>query len=168
MSSASKNEAIQPQTKENDASNTKCRTNKREKMRVAGDCSLENTKIIGDNGLLCLTIPHLANAIEDHTKCDQKSVLITCNDRRYGHGNPRQNQRNSPLRMIAQILGFHIKQPPFAEMKVRFYLQQDGSFYQEVLLPQGWFIAPQQHDLKTSSDKSSVFQSEQERQGNDE
>lgn len=140
------NETIQPQTEKHDANNTECRTNKREKMRITGQSSVRDSILIREDSLLRLTIPHLAYAIEDHTKRDQKSVLITCHDRRHGHSNPSQNQRNSPLRMIAQILGFHVKQPPFAEIKFRSYLQQDGSFYQEVLLPQGWFIAPQQHD----------------------
>lgn len=149
MSDLSHNETIKPQGKEDDSKNTQSCANQCEIMWKGSNNSIWGAEAAHQNRLLFLTIPHLSYTIKDHAECDQKSVFISCNDGRHSHSDTCQNQRNSPLRMITQILGFHKKQPPFAEIKVHLHLQQDDSFLQEVLLPPNWIIV-QRERLKKS------------------
>ncbi|QNQ62211.1 hypothetical protein IB024_00125 [Brucella sp. 6810] len=139
-SSSDKNETVKPEAKQADADKAKCRSDDRESVRVARDGAGWPTKIIFENRLLYLTVPHLSYAIQDQSERDEKRILIARHDGRNRHSDTSQNERNSPLRIIAQILGFHKDRPHFAEIKFRFHLQQDGSFWQEAILPPGWVV----------------------------
>ncbi len=138
MARSHKDKSIQAKAKEDHASKAQRCSDDCEMVRVARKGGVGSPVIVGVHRLLRLTVPHLSYAVQDHAKRDEKSILIACNDGRNSHGNPRQHKRNSPLRVIAQIFGVHWKQPPFAEIKVRFHLQQDGTFWQETALPKGW------------------------------
>ncbi|KAB2731588.1 MULTISPECIES: hypothetical protein [Brucella] len=138
--SSVKNETVKPEAKQADADKAKCCPDNREPVRVARDGADWPSKVIGVDRLLYLTIPHLSYAIQDHAKGNQKGVFIACDNGRYSHSDTSQNKRNSPLRVIAQILGFHKDRPHFAEIKFRFHLQQDGAFWQEAILPPGWVV----------------------------
>lgn len=135
-----KNESVKPEAKQGNAKKAKRRTDEREPVRVAREGAARPTKIILENRLLYLTVPHLSYAIQDQAERDEKSILIVRHDGWNRHSDPSQNKRNSPLRVIAQILGFHKDCPHFAEIKFRFHLQSDGSFWQEAILPPGWVV----------------------------
>ena len=142
-----KNKPIKPEAKQGDADKAQRCTDKGEVMGIAGEYAVRPTEIIADNRLLYLTIPHLSYAIQDHAERDEKCILIARHNGRNRHSDTSQNKRNSPLRVIAQILGFHQDRPHFAEIKFRFHLQQDGSFWQEAVLPSGWAVVQPQGGL---------------------
>ncbi len=138
--SSAKDETVKPEAKQADANKAKRCSDKREFMRVAREGAARPTKIIFENRLLYLTIPHLSYAVQDQAERNQKGVLIACDNGWNAHRNPSHDKRYSPLRMIAQFFGIHKQQPAFAEIQVRFHLQSDGSFWQEAILPPGWVV----------------------------
>ena len=135
-----KNQRPQTFADQAEAQSAQGRSNQREPMRSPRDFGGGSSELIEMHGLLRLTVPHLSDAKEDHAERDQKSVLVACDDgwncqRHAGH-----NKRNGPLGMILDVLCFHRRRAPFAEITCRFHLSEDGGFTQEVVLPPGWKI----------------------------
>lgn len=115
-------------------------SDQRESVRMAGHLHGWAPELVEMDGLLRLTVPHLSYAKEDHAERQQKSVLVACDDRGDRQRHAGENKRNGPLGMILDVLGFHPRRTPFAEIVCRFHLSEDGGFTQEVVLPPGWKI----------------------------
>ena len=135
-----KNETIKTNPEQHHTAETKRGADKGEAVRVSGDFAHRPTEPVEMDGLLYLSVPHLSYAVEGDAERNQKRILIARRDGRNGHSNASHNKGNGPLTMIAQILGIHRNDTPFAEIKIRLHLKRDGSISQELVLPPGWVV----------------------------
>jgi hypothetical protein len=134
------NESVKSQTKQDNANQGQRCADKSETVRITGQSCVGPTKTVSMNGLLYLTIPHLTNAEQNNAQRDKERIFIACCESWHSHRNSGNNKRYGPLSMIAQFFDIHRRNAPFAEIKLRVHLQQDGSISQEIVLPRGWIV----------------------------
>lgn len=140
LASSRENESIKPKHEQDKPHEGQSRPNEGETVGITRNGGDRRSEVVHVDGLLQLTVPHLTYAKEDSAESDKKRILISCGDRWHRHRNPSQDKSNGPLSMIAQILGIHRRKSPFAEIKLRLHLREDGTISQEVVLPRGWIV----------------------------